>query len=94
MALTPAHRAALDSLSREDIRRQLGYAGPGMGSVVPGIGDGMALRAVVLEYLVERDEKEERPLRRRQKWAIGIAAISLFVSIMSLAVAVVALLSR
>jgi hypothetical protein len=72
----------------------LSYAGPGLGSVVPGIGDGMAPRADVLAYIFERDEKEERPQRGRQKWAIGIAAISLFISIMSLAVAVVALLTR
>jgi hypothetical protein len=48
LTLTPAQRAALDSLSTEDIRRHLSYVGPGTGTVVPGIADGMIPRSEVL----------------------------------------------
>ena len=65
MALTPSQQVALDSLSTEDIRRQLSYVGPGTGTVVPGIADGMILRSDVPAYLVERDEQTAQVQRRR-----------------------------
>ena len=82
MALTPVQRAALDSLSTEDIRRQLSYVGPGTGTVVPGIGDGTVLRCDVLAYLVERDEQTARVQRRRdfrRKLAIWVSVAGVIV---------------
>jgi hypothetical protein len=84
MALTPAQRAALDSLSTEDIRRHLSYVGPGTGTVVPGIADGMIVRSDVLAYLVERDEQTAQVQRRRdfrQKLAKWVSVAGIIVGI-------------
>jgi F0F1-type ATP synthase membrane subunit c/vacuolar-type H+-ATPase subunit K len=82
MALTPAQRAALDSLRTEDIRRQLSYVGPGTGTVVPGIADGMIFRNDVLAYLAQRDEQTAQVQRHRdfrQKLAIWVSVAGLIV---------------
>jgi hypothetical protein len=78
MALTPEHRAALDGLAVEDIRRQLAYAGPGRNSAVPGLGDGMMLRGDVEDHLFERQKTADKAQRRRdilQGVAIGLTAL-------------------
>jgi hypothetical protein len=75
VTISPANRAILDGLRSEDLRQQLNYAGSSLGSVVPGIGDGMILRGDLLTYLAERDKREGRSQRRRvtrQKIWIGL----------------------
>jgi hypothetical protein len=97
MALTPAQRATLDSLSTEDIRRHLSYVGPGTGTVVPGIADGVIPRSDVLAYLAKRDEQDAQVQRRRdlrQKLAIWISVAGLIVGIAGVIAGIVLALWR
>jgi hypothetical protein len=71
MALSPDHRAAVEKLGVENVRRLLAYA---PGAVVPGIGDGMALRGDVQDWLFEQEGRTARAPRRRDFWQrVGIA---------------------
>ena len=58
MPLTPEQRAELERLTVSYVRQQLPYAGPGPGSVVPGLGNGMMLRADVAGWVAEKDEEQ------------------------------------
>ena len=40
MALTPGQVRELERLGVDNVRERLRYAGPGGGSIVPGLGDG------------------------------------------------------
>ena len=82
MALTPAQLAAVEVLNVEDLRRRLAYAGPGRGSVVPGLGDGMILRGDVEDWLAEHGKKAGKAQRRRdilQGVAIGVSVTGIVV---------------
>jgi hypothetical protein len=66
-----SHRAAVEKLGVENVRRLLAYA---PGAVVPGIGDGMALRGDVQDWLFEQEGRTARAPRRRDFWQrVGIA---------------------
>ena len=97
MTLTPAQRAALDSLGTEDIRRQLSYVGPGAGKVVPGISDGTILRNDVLAYLAERDEQAAQVQRRRdfrRKLAIWVSIAGLILGMAAVIAGIILALWR
>jgi len=45
MALTPGQVRELERPGVENVRERLRYAGPGGGSIVPGLGDGKCCAA-------------------------------------------------
>jgi hypothetical protein len=88
MALTPKQLAALEDMTVEDVRRQLSYAGPGMGACVPGVADNMALRGDVLEYL----RKRERNTARAHWWKT--TGLALILGTIAIGVTIVVALTR
>jgi len=91
MAVTPEQRAALQKLGRRDLRQQLDHAGPGLGAIVPGLGDGMISRCDVQSYLRELEEKEAAQLLQIQErtlwWAKAAAWLSVASIVASIAIA-------
>jgi hypothetical protein len=64
MALTPGQVRELERLGVDNVRERLRYAGPGGGSIVPGLGDGKMLRSDVEGWL-EGQDKAARKTRRK-----------------------------
>jgi hypothetical protein len=54
--LTPEQRAACERAGVEEVRAKMAYAGPGDGSIVPGLGDGMILRREAADWIREQRE--------------------------------------
>jgi hypothetical protein len=82
--LTNEHRAELERRGPRNVRLRLRYAGPGSGSVVPGLGDGRMLRSDVEDWLFDKEiEASQKSLQVQEdtlRWAklaawIGVAGI-------------------
>jgi len=89
MPLTPEQRAELERLTVSYVRQQLPYAGPGRGSVVPGLGNGMMLRADVAGWVAEKDEEQAQLQASTLFWAkvaawVGVAGIVVAIIIAAL----------
>jgi hypothetical protein len=68
MVLTPERRTVREGFTDQEIRARLAAgAGPGTGSVVRGLGDGMILRGDVEDFLRERQEKAAEAQKQREK---------------------------
>jgi hypothetical protein len=85
MVLAVETRRELDRLGTDNVTLKLQYAGPGRGSVVPGLLDGMISRGDVEDWLAERS-REATKLQSDTLWwakaAAWIAGISILVSVL------------
>jgi len=85
MALSETDRAELNRLGIDNVRLKLAYAGPGPGSVVPGLGTGFGLtRSDVENWLAERsraDAKQQSDILWWAKAAALIGGIGIVVTI-------------
>jgi hypothetical protein len=80
MALTPDQVRELERLGVDNVRERLRYAGPGGGSIVPGLGDGKMLRSDVEGWLGEQDKAARKRAEKLQEdtlwWAKAAAWFS------------------
>lgn len=80
MALTPGQVRELERLGVDNVRERLRYAGPGGGSIVPGLGDGKMLRSDVEGWLGEQDKAARKRAEKLQEdtlwWAKAAAWFS------------------
>jgi hypothetical protein len=80
MALTPDQVRELERLGIDNVRERLRYAGPGGGSIVPGLGDGKMLRSDVEGRLGEQDKAARKRAEKLQEdtlwWAKAAAWLS------------------
>jgi hypothetical protein len=85
MALSETDRAELNRLGIDNVRLKLAYAGPGPGSLVPGLGPGYGMtRSDVEDWLAERsraDAKQQSDILRWAKAATWLAGIGIVVAI-------------
>jgi hypothetical protein len=89
MALTAEQRAELERLTVSYVRQQLPYAGASPGSVVPGLGNGMMLRADVAGWVAEKDQEQAQLQVSTLFWAkvaawVGVAGIVVAIIIAAL----------
>jgi hypothetical protein len=56
MTLSPEQRAACERAGVEEVRAKMAYAGPGDGTVVPGLGDGLITRKDAACWIKEQRE--------------------------------------
>ncbi len=85
MALSESDRAKLDRLGIENVKLKLTYAGPGPGSLVPGLGPGLDMtRGDIEEWLAEqsrRAAKQQDDILWWAKAATWVAAVGILVAI-------------
>jgi hypothetical protein len=83
MTLSVADRAELDRLGIENVKLKLGHAGPGSGSVVPGLGAGFGMtRGDVEDWLGgPRGTKQRVDTLWWAKAATWIGAVGILVAI-------------
>jgi hypothetical protein len=85
MALSDADRAELNRLGIENVKLKLSYAGPGSGSVVPGLGPGFGMtRGDVENWLAEQDREAAKRQVDTLWWAKAatwIGAVGILVAI-------------
>jgi hypothetical protein len=91
MPLSRADRAELDRLGVENVRLKMAYAGPGPGSVVPGLaspsGQWMT-RSDVEDWLAEQGRKAERQQAAILWWAKAAAWVGAAGIVVAIVVAV------
>jgi hypothetical protein len=88
MALSQEQRAELDRLRLYNVQLRLQYAGPGPGSIVPGLLDGMVLRGDVEEWIAKRNETADRLQSQTLWWAKAAAWIAGLIGLAGIVVAV------
>jgi hypothetical protein len=77
MALSETDRTELNRLDVENVKLKLGHAGPGPGSVVPGLGPGFGMtRSDVEDWLAERSKEAAQQQSDILWWAKAAAYIS------------------
>jgi hypothetical protein len=89
MPLTFEQRKECQRLGPDNVRRQLAYAGPGAGSIVPGLGDGMMLRGDVQEWLAEIERKNTRGTEAGDREHIVLGKVAAWAGIIGIVVPIV-----
>jgi hypothetical protein len=88
MSLSLSDRTELDRLGIDNVRLKIAYAGPGPGSVVPGLGPGFGMtRSDVEEWLAEQSRDASRLQLNILWWAKAAAWISLFGIVVAMVIA-------
>lgn len=88
MPLSVEERKKLDELGVYNVQLKLQYAGPGEGSVVPGLLNGMVLRGDVERWLAEKNAQADKlqsqtlAWTKRATWAgLGAIAIAIIIAL-------------
>lgn len=89
MPLSPTDRVELDRLTVENVRLKLAYAGPGPGSVVPGLGPGFGMtRGDVEDWLAEQSRAATTLQSKILWWAKAAAWVGAVGILVGIAIAV------
>jgi hypothetical protein len=88
MTLNADQRKKLDLMRVSAVRLKLQYAGPGEGSVVPGLLDGMVLRGDVEGWLAEQDDRADQLQANTLWWAKAATVVGVIFGLLGIVVAI------